>query len=389
MKTLEELAKTSISELEFTTGSVFSPTDSASKMLGVLEDSKRTEAVASGDGRHGIITIRDLLEVDQPAKTRIDTIWKQVGTVNQNTSVLDAVDIMIQNGVTAIPFVTRDSVSLVSQQDITSAMKNVSELKNMKAKDIIMYPVITATTDTPIAHVRRTMLDKGFSHIPILNDEKVVGIITGEEIVSTFIIDSAKTTTGDRSGEKVPKFPGQVSGLMNRQPLHVTPDTSVQEVIRKIDNMGEKYCLVVDEEQKLHGIITHRELLKVIQNLKPEPELPVYIVGIERENFFETAVVEDKIRRTVERSMKIMEEITEVSIRVKTQRNKGERTRYMITARALGPSFSFNVENEDWGLMEAFDGLIDALDKTLRRAKKEPQKKPRHGRRRPYPHLKP
>jgi ribosome-associated translation inhibitor RaiA len=84
-----------------------------------------------------------------------------------------------------------------------------------------------------------------------------------------------------------------------------------------------------------------------------------------------------------------MQEITEIRVRVKSQRRMGERTRYTLSARAISPSISFSVENEGWGLMESFDGLVDALDKTLRRAKKEPQKGSRRGRRRPNPHLKP
>jgi len=55
----------------------------------------------------------------------------------------------------------------------------------------------------------------------------------------------------------------------------------------------------------------------------------------------------------------------------------------------MGPNVSFNAENEGWGLTETFDGLCDALDNTLRHAKKKPQKGARRGRRRPNPHLKP
>ena len=90
----------------------------------------------------------------------------------------------------------------------------------------------------------------------------------------------------------------------------------------------------------------------------------------------------------VEKSLK-MHPITEVSVRVKKQSVKGERTRYQLTARALGPNTQFSASNEDWGLMEAFDGLCDALDKTLRRSKRDRQKGPRRGRRRKNPHLNP
>ena len=387
-KTLVEFAQSKISELQISDGSVFTPDNTASKVLGVLRDTNRIEAVACEGKKYGIITIRDLLGVDQPENTKIESIWKQVGTINPNNSVLDAVDVLINNKVTAIPLVSKEEVSILSQQDISSAMRDVPELGSIKAKEIMKTPVITVDKETPIAHVRRTMLTKGFSHIPVTNDQKLIGIITGEDLVNTFITAASKTTTGERYGEKVSRFPGKVGGLMDQNPVTAHPNTSVHEVIKKFDTIGKKYCLVVDEGEDLLGIITNRELLNIIYKLKPVPELPVYIVGLDNEEFVEKAVVEDKIRRTVQRTMK-MHEITEISVRVKSQRSKGERTRYTVTARALGPSTSFNAENEGWGLMEAFDGLIDALDKTLRRTKKEPQKGTRRGRRRPNPHLKP
>jgi acetoin utilization protein AcuB len=386
-KTLEELAQTKISNLKVSTGSIFTPDDRASKVLGVLKDTNRTEAVATTGKKYGIITVRDLLDVDQPEKTKIGTIWKQVGYISPNTSVLEAVDIMIMNNVTAIPLVTKESISLLSQQDITSELEEVNELKLVKAKEIMRSPVVTVSKNTPVSQVRSIMLDKGFSHLPITNNQKIIGIVTGEDIVNTFITSTNKTTRGDRSGQKITRFPGQVSGIMNQQPISVDPEDSVLDSVQTINKMGEKYCLVVDEAQNLHGIITHREILAVIHALLPEPELPVYIVGIDNEDFIEKAVVEDKIRRVVLRSMK-MREITEIRVLVKSQRSKGERTRYSISARAIGPSISINVENRDWGLMESFDGLVDALDKTLRRTKKEPQKGSRRGRRRPNPHLK-
>jgi acetoin utilization protein AcuB len=387
-KTLVELAQSKISELQVSNGSVFNPENTVNKVLGVLRDTNRTEAVAFEGKKYGIITVRDLLGVEQPENTKIDSIWKQAGIITPNNSVLEAVNIMIKNNVTAIPLVSKKEVSILSQQDISSAMSDVPELNQIKAKEIMKSPVVTVDKETSIVQVRRTMLTEGFSHIPVTNDQKLAGIITGEDIVNTFITSTSKTTTGDRSGEKVSRFPGKVSGFMDHQPVMADPDASVLDVVKKIDEMGKKYCLVVDEEQTLHGIITHRELLAVIYNIQLEPGLPVYIVGIDNEDFVEKAVVEDKIRRTVERTMK-MQEITEVSVRVKSQRSRGERTRYTVTARALGPSASFNVENEGWGLMEAFDGLVNALDETLRRAKKEPQKGARRGRRRPNPNLKP
>lgn len=387
-KTLEELALTEISSLPKGSVSVFDPGDTVSKVLGVLKDSGRTEAVAAEGGKYGIIAVRDLLGVDQPERTKVESVWKQIGYVTPSTSALEATDLILGNGASAVPIVDGGQVQLISQHDILEALAEVEELEETPAKSIMQGPVLTMDSDSSIAHVRRTMMDKNYSFIPVTKGEKLAGMVTAEEIVHTFVTTSSKTTRGDRSGQKVTRFPGKASGIMNRYPLTVPITASVMDVIDGMISTGEKACLVVDEESRVHGIITEMDLLGLIHVLIPTEELPVYIVGIDDENFFERAIVEDKIRRAVERSAK-MHTITEVSVRIKRQRTSGERVHYNITARAMGPSDSYNVENEDWGLMETFDGLTDQLAKTMRRAKAPHQKGKRRGRRRPNPHLKP
>ncbi|MBT3284518.1 CBS domain-containing protein [Candidatus Bathyarchaeota archaeon] len=387
-KTLEELALTEISSLPEGSTSVFAPGDTVSKVLGVLKDTGRTEAVAAEGDRYGIVAVRDLLGVDQPERTKIENIWNQVGYVTSSTSVLEATDLILGNGVSAVPLVDGKDVHMVSQQDILDALADVEELKNTSAKTIMTTPVLTMDAESPISQIRRTMMDKNYSFIPVTKEGKLVGMITAEEIVHTFVTTSSKTTRGDRSGQKVTRFPGKANGMMNRQPFTILTTASVMDVIKGLISSGEKACVVVDEGSNVHGIITEMELLKLIHALMPTAELPVYIVGIEDENFFERSVVEDKIRRVVKRSSR-MHTITEVSVRIKKQQTSGERIRYKITARAMGPKDSYNVENEDWGLMETFDGLTDQLSKTMRRAKAPHQKGRRRGRRRPNPNLKP
>ena len=389
-KTLVELAETQITELFHNPGSVFSPDDQASKVLGYLKDTGRYEAVASGEGRVGIVTVRDLLEVDQPDRTKVESIWEQVGAVDPGFTVIEVAEALIENGVRALPVVERGEVKgIISQSDILDALTGVTELKEVAAKDIMKSPVTTLTLEDGVAQARSLMLDNGVSHIPVTRDGKLRGVITAKDIVHAFIGPAGKTTRGDRVGKKVPKLPGQVSGVMDTQPLTVGSEANALQVAREMTRRDKSACVMVDEEGGVLGIITPRELLQHLYDLRGEEVLPVYIVGITEEDFFERAVAEEKVRRVAVKSLRMQPGITEVRITVKKQRTQGERTRYSLTARALGPEVSFNAENEGWGLMEAFDGLVSALEKALARAKKEPEKKPRHGRRRPTRNLNP
>ena len=389
-KTLVELAETEVRGILHGAGGVFSPGDHVSRVLGYLKDTGRPEAVAAKGGRVGVVSLRDLLGVDQPGRTKVESIWKQVGTLAPGAAVIDATAILIEKGVRALPVVENGKVvGAVSQIDIIEALTEVSDLRNMAAKDYMQNPVVTVEHDVGVAQARRMMLDKNISHLPVTRGGRLVGMVTSDVIVHTFITPASKTTRGDVVGEKVTKFPGKVSGVMDSQPLTVGLDADMFQVVQGRSESGKTACLMVDDEGVVHGIITPRELLGLIAGLRVEDEIPVYIVGITDEDFFERAVAENKLRRIVAKNMRIHDGITEVSVRIKKQSTRGERMRYRLNARVMGPNVGFNAENEGWGLMETFDGLCDALDNTLRRAKKEPQKGARRGRRRPNPHLKP
>jgi len=388
-KTLEELAQIEASKLLIRQKSQFDPKDPSSKALGYLKDTGQYEVAVSSGNKVGIITVRNLLGVDQPHITKIDSVWDQVGAAHLEDSILVISDIMLSNNVRALPVITDDGViGVITQTSIIDEMSNVTELKDIISRDILQKDPITMKPEEGIAQARRIMLDKGISHIPIVDDNKIKGMVTAEGIVHNFITPSSKTTRGDRAGLKVSRFPGQVNTIMDEQPCILNIKSTVRDVVLEISRKSKSACLVIDDNEKLIGIITPREILSLITSLKPEARLPVYILGLTDEDFLETSVAEEKVRRTVNKSLKIYPDINEVRIKVKKQSSGGERARYQLTARALGPSTNFQAKHEGWGLMETFDGLCDALDKTLRRAKKEPQKGPRRGRKRRRPQLK-
>ncbi len=360
--------------------SVFNPDDMASKVLGELKETGRYEAAVASEDGIGLITVRDLLGVSQPAQTRVDGIWKIIGSVSPRDEVMDVVWAMVRNNVRAIPVVEDGKVvGIVSQVDVTSALGDVSELSGTPVKGLMRTPVISLDIDERISYARRLMLEKGFSHIPIVEYNRLVGIVTAKDIVHTFITPISKTTTGARVGEKVVRFPGMVIGIMDRHPLTVGADDSALEVARGLRDQGKSACVVTDRRRAILGIITPRELLAPLLRFREEEELPVYIVGLSGTGL-EESVAEEKVRRVVERSMKIHPHINEVSVRVKQSKTRGTQIRYEATARVLSAEEQFIAEEEGWDLLEVFDKLCDTLDKALKKSKHEPERSPRRRR---------
>jgi len=380
-KTLRELASSDIQDLIYRRVSVFKPDDTASKVLGKLKETGRYEAAVASDGRVGLVTVRDLLGVNQPAQTRVDGIWKVTGSVSPRDRVVDVASVMIRNNVRAMPIVeNKVIVGIISQVDVTGVLCDVPELSGIPVKEMMRTPVISLDISERVALARRLMLERGFSHIPVVEYNRLVGMVTAKDIVHVFITPISKTTTGDRVGEKVARFPGVVGGIMDSRPFTVGPDGSVLDVVLGLRDQGKSACVVTDLRRAIRGIITPRELMVPLLRLGTVEELPVYIVGLSDVDFFERSVAEEKVRRVVERSLKTHPHIHEVSVKVKQSKTRGTQTRYEATARVLSAEEQFIAEEDGWNLLEVFDKLCDTLDKALRKSKHEPERRPRRRR---------
>ena len=81
---IKERTYSEIQDIVHSPVSVFTPEDQVSKVLGVLKKSRRYEAAVKSTKTVGLITVRDLLAVDQPGQTKVDKIWRATGAVNKH-----------------------------------------------------------------------------------------------------------------------------------------------------------------------------------------------------------------------------------------------------------------------------------------------------------------
>lgn len=375
MVTLRELASSEIRGLIHPHKTVFSSKDTASKVLGELKETGRYEAVVRSDGKIGLVTVRDLLGVDQPEQTRIDRIWRITGSISPSMVMVEFARLLIRNNIRAMP-VAEDGEILgcVSQVDVMGALTNAEELRGVQVKGLMRRPVDSLDVNERISLARRIMLERGFSHIPIVEYGRLVGIVTAETIVHHFITPIPRPTRGERIGERVERFPGVVGGIMDIHPFTAGAEASVLEVIRGLISQRKSACIIVDEERTILGIVTPRELLAPLAGMVKEEDPSVYIIGVSDEDFFEREIAEEKVRRVVKRGMRMHPHINEISIRVRRFKEEGSRRRYELKARILSPTEQYNAEAVDWNLMTAFDKLCDRIDRLLSGFKHEPRR---------------
>lgn len=377
--TIKDIAMLEAFQLMRGVSEIFSSSETVSRLIGYFNETDFYEAPVINEGKIGIVSLRDLLDIVQPQRTRLSHVWKSVGSIGPNGNTLEAVEILFQNDTRAIPVVEGNKiVGLLSQVEIARALSDASELKEILVTKVMRHPVITIDSQRKISSARELMLERKISHVPVVTAGKILGFATARSIVYSFIIPTNKTEPGERIGEMYGRMDGPVSGIVDPNPFTVGPQASCQEVSRGFMSTGKSACLVVGIGGELLGILTPREIVSILRGAKGEADkLPVSIVGLtERDGFFESAVAEEKLRRVIERNLRFYSQIQEVVVRLERKNLGGERTRYELTAHVRGPQKQLHAEAQGWDLLKVFDELCEDLDRLMRKSKSDPRERP-------------
>jgi CBS domain-containing protein len=107
-------------------------------------------------------------------------------TISPNQSLLEASQLLAKHNIGAVVVVDKDDtpIGILSERDIVRQLAAFdAETLNHKVHDIMTEDVIIALPDDDLSYVSSTMTDKRIRHLPIMNKQKLVGIISIGDVV--------------------------------------------------------------------------------------------------------------------------------------------------------------------------------------------------------------
>jgi CBS domain-containing protein/anti-sigma regulatory factor (Ser/Thr protein kinase) len=120
----------------------------------------------------------------------------------------------------------------------------------LKVADAMSTEVISVASDATIMNVRETLRDKRISGLPVVDDHKLVGIISIENLLQSVI------TSG---------VDGQVKDSMVSDVASVNSDEPLIYAVRKFDQFGYgRFPVVKRDSGELVGIITKGDIVKCL-----------------------------------------------------------------------------------------------------------------------------
>jgi len=115
-------------------------------------------------------------------------------------------------------------------------------ISRKRCSEIMTKNVQTATADATLRDVAAMMRDGDMGAVPIVEDSKLVGIVTDRDIVIRVIADGGESSS-------------PVSRAMTTELFSVKPDDFVFEAIRLMGDKQVRRIPVTDSEGQLAGII--------------------------------------------------------------------------------------------------------------------------------------
>ena len=109
-----------------------------------------------------------------------------VVTIAADQSLLEASQLLVEHNIGALVIVNGDGtpIGILSERDIVRELAALqADVVNYNVRDAMAEDVIIAFPDDDLSYVSSTMTDKRVRHLPIMHDQKLVGIVSIGDVV--------------------------------------------------------------------------------------------------------------------------------------------------------------------------------------------------------------
>lgn len=139
-------------------------------------------------------------------------------------------------------------------------------------KDAVTTPVERAMTPNPVTvtpqsraiDAMKAMIHGGFRHVPVVDNGRVLGVVSRGDFKGMELEEFSWEGAHERTGMAADRDVASI--VKNQKLLVLAADETTQRACKSMSESGRGSVLVVDMQQRLAGIFTGRDAVRLLAN---------------------------------------------------------------------------------------------------------------------------
>ena len=221
----------------------------------------------------GIISERDIADKlgsskyeSMPAsRLHISSVMvKDVFTVPETMQLGEVAKLMLENGIGSVPVMDDNGMAgIVSKADFVTLAVGIA-FDKITVKEIMTKDLTVVSPAERLVHARRLMKEAHVGRLPVVDDDNLMGMVTSKDLMRAFI-DFRKKVPEKYQKSQIKEV--LVEDIMSSNPTFTSKDATISEVAKIMMETGFNGLPVVEDE-KVVGIITQTDILRLIEKLE-------------------------------------------------------------------------------------------------------------------------
>jgi len=215
------------------------------RLVGIVTDNKIADKLGS-------IKSKGIPAARMHASSVIDNNFDPVAPDDDVETILKTVG---KPGLTMLPVVEKDKVvGVITKADLLPLINS-----KKKIKEVMNEEIHSVSPGERVVHARRILLDNDIARIPVLNEGKVVGIVSDREIAFAF----AKIKKSFSLGQQHYRIRELlVKDVMKKNVVTMSEDATIKDTADLMIKQDIGCIPIVDNNDKIKGMVTRTDLLK-------------------------------------------------------------------------------------------------------------------------------
>ena len=154
----------------------------------------------------------------------------------------------------------------------------------MKARDVMVSPVITVKPYSSVKEVAKTFLERRISAVPVVDDQgKVVGIVSEGDLMHRSEAGTERqhswwlrafTADETLAADYVKAHARKVADVMTRDVITAPPETPLHEIAALLEKHSIKRVPIINNGQ-LVGIVSRANLIQAVASTRKGLDIPL------------------------------------------------------------------------------------------------------------------